>query len=401
MRSQPPALVNTPVLDALRAGARPSDLPGPWPQIGEPTADGVPVTFAAVAPAGSEVLVHLNGITDRFRTDFEWALLPVVHALGAGDADGTGESDGTAEAAEASHAVHAAAFLLPERLICGYRLVTMDHVPRNAGADRPGWLAIHEAGRTDPLCPAVLPTVLGAEASVLSLPGAVEHSAWEPGAPALRAAPAVSELGGGVRLLDSGREDAAVVLFDAEQWLALGLVEALRRLPRPAPLILAVDSGTLRERGEFLPYPERVEAVVLPALEGVRRNRPWLGRERILATGQSYGGLAAVGLCTVGEAPAGAALAQSASLHFVPGHGRPSGDGETGELIRRISGRVADVASVIELVSGTEEHGMYEVAESAVPVLRAAGHRVSLRGVAGGHDYAWWRHELLAALERW
>ncbi|MDR2256880.1 MAG: DUF3327 domain-containing protein [Arthrobacter sp.] len=409
MRARPPVAIETPVLAALRAGVAPPHAAPAWPAVqtpgrldaagmgapagaptepptvGELPAGTVAVTFAHEAPAGGEVLLHLNGITDRFRTAFEWALLPEVHRDG-------------------DRAVHAAAFALPAGLSCSYRLVSAPSIPRDAGTSRPGWKAIHEAGRPDPLAGERMPTVLGGESSLLALPGAVVHPAWHPATRPRRAAPRVHARGEGLRLIDTGRHDALVVLFDAEQWESVGLLEALRRLRGTPPMILAVDSDTGRRRAEFLPYPDRVEYVVLPAIEAVLATTPGLSRERIMASGQSYGGLAAVGLGTVGAAPARAVLASSPSLHFVPGHGRPQGLGETGELIERLRALPAVRAGSgarIQLAAGTEEHGMLEVARAAVPVLRAAGHEVSLTPVVGGHDYAWWRHALAAALEAW
>lgn len=378
----PPRRVSTAAVQALAAGVAPEDVAASWPVVEAERDGGVPVTFAVRAPRGHEVLLHLNGITDRSRADFGWAMLPVV-------------------ATEAGTDVHAAAYLLPPRLTCSYRIVTSPRIDRDAGRSRPGWKAIHEAGVPDPLAGPCMRTPLGGDASLLELPGAAVHPAWDPAAPVVRAEPVINAMAPGVRLWDLGRHDGVVVLFDAEQWEAVRLRDALRRLGRTPPLLLTIASGDLRRRAAFLPYPERVEAVVLQALELLRRRFPHLSRERIMATGQSYGGLAAVGLVVSGAAPVGSALAQSASLHFGEGRERPPVADAPGDLVASLAGRAAVPPGRIELVSGTQEAGMLEVAQAAAPALAAAGHDVAVRAVVGGHDYAWWRHELLFALERW
>ncbi|MDN6555366.1 MAG: DUF3327 domain-containing protein, partial [Acidipropionibacterium acidipropionici] len=366
-------------LRSLARGVSPERLAPRWPVIGEPGLDGVPVTFVARAPAGLEVLLHLNGITDRTRTCFEWALMPVLARNGGQE-------------------IHAAAYLLPEGLAASYRLVTMPEIPRDAGRTRQGWRAVHEAGRADPLAARTMATPLGGDASLLTLPGASIHPAWEPGSPVLRPEAVRTDLEG-AQIWDHGRHDRLVILFDTEQWEGVGLPGALRRLAGTPPLILAVASGSLEHRARFLPDPRRVESVVRPALRTVSRRWGTVPRERIMATGQSYGGLAAVGLVTCGAAPAGRALAQSASLHHVPGHRHPGEVTGPGSLVSSL-GR-GPSPGTIDLVCGTEEAGLLGVARDSAPLLERAGHRVTVRSVVGGHDYAWWCHELLFSLDRW
>lgn len=374
-----PQRVVTRALDALRGGRKPEAVSACWPVVDEQRPGGVPVTFAAVAPAGHEVMLHLNGFTDRSRTCFDWALLPRLARRGGQE-------------------VHGAAYLLPVGLINSYRLVMMPAIPRDAGATRKGWRAIHEAGRPDPLAARTMATPLGGDASLLTLPGASTHPAWEPGRPLLRAPAGRIDLDG-AQVWDHGRHDRLVILFDAEQWEAAGLPQALQRVGGIPPLILAVASGGLEHRARFLPDPGRVESVVLPALEVVSARWGPVPRDRIMATGQSYGGLAAVGLVAWGAAPAGRALAQSASLHHVPGRRHPGRVVRPGSLVSSLG--PASSPGVIELVCGTEEPGMLELARESAPALEAAGHRVTVRPVVGGHDYAWWRHELLFSLDRW
>lgn len=443
-RTAPPARVTTPELAALEAGAMPHEVAATWPVIGAerpgservgndtgtgtvPGSDTVPVTFAVWAPAGHEVLLHLNGITDGSREDVEWALLPTLGRKDLADPSAAREAAGV----PAPNELHAAAFLLPRALICGYRYAILPHLPRDAGHSHSGWKAVHEAGVPDPLAAERMSTPLGGDASVLTLPGAVVHAAWDPDTPPRRRPPYISTFdpgtserpapGEGVRLWDFGRHDAAVILFDAEQWEAIDLVGALRRLGTTPPLMIVVDSGDSAQRSAFLPFPARVQARVGPALRRLCARHPGLTRERILATGQSYGGLAAVGLVAGGNRIAGRALAQSASLHARIGPdgaarvSRPGpGDATVrGSLIEAIElmetdGARADgddprpgrgATGVIDLISGTEEPGMLDIARTGARILAAAGHEVGLRAAVGGHDYAWWRHELLRGLE--
>lgn len=406
-----PQIVDTSSLQKLREGAAPEEISDRWPVVdvdlaGGLTGDFLPVTFAAYAPSDHEVLLHINGLVDSHRTDFAWVLLPHVSV----------QPDG--------RAVHARAYLLPKGMLSTYRLVIQPHIARDAGATRQGWKAVHELGRPDPLNPSrPQVTPLGGDASTLVLPGGPAlHPAWSAApAPSL----AETELAPGVRWLETGRRDRLAVIFDAEQWRGMGLESALARMGSSCPGVLLVDLNvphgagvTPRARGSFLPDAEAVASVVLPALEALRALPGWegLSRERILATGQSFGGLAAVGAVAL-TGWAGQALAQSASLHYTqPEPGAPrlrsadsrphSADARLhraeglGSLMRRI--QAADPSARpgrIDLVSGTLEPGMVQVARQAVPVLNDKGHQASVRSRVGGHDYAWWRHELLFALE--
>ena len=224
MRTHPPTSADTPALAALRAGLAPQRISDTWPVIGELEGDTVPVTFAYSAAQGREVMVHLNGITDTLRRDFSWARLPEVSQ-------------------SPWSSTYAAAWNLPAGLLCGYRIVDVEHLPPEAGHSRAGWLAIHRAGKPDPLGTETMSTPLGGACTLLALPGAHRHPAWNPETPILAPGPEVTRLTDRVSAWDWGHHRRTVLLFDAEQWLAVGLLERLRTLPKP-PLVLAVDSGT-------------------------------------------------------------------------------------------------------------------------------------------------------------
>ena len=383
MRTEPPAPATTLALTALRTGAHPTEVSRTWPVIDPPGPDGVPVTFAVRTQPGREVMVHLNGVTDVLRSDFAWARLPEVTR----DADGS---------------TYAAAWYLPAGLLCGYRIVVAAYLPPDAGHTREGWLAVHRAGTPDPLAGMTMATPLGGDCSLLTLPGARLHHAWDEDAVPLTGEPVRTRLTTRVSAWDYGRRDTAVVLFDAEQWEAVGLPQRLRRLADP-PLILAVDSGTLTHRGEFLPSPGAVAAAVTDALAAWedatgRGLRP----DDLLATGQSYGGLASVGLVVSGVVRS--AFAQSPSLHYVRGQQRPPGSATgVGDLVSRVATQARTgrrFPGRVEMIAGTEEGGMLELARESAPLLASGGLDVSVASAVGGHDYAWWRHELLFRLER-
>ena len=128
----------------------------------------------------------------------------------------------------------------------------------------------------------------------------------------------------------------------------------------------------------------------------------FLTPDELLATGQSYGGLAAVGMLVEGHVSA--AFAQSPSLHFREGAVQPPGLAVgTGDLMTRVTTDLREgrqLSGRLEMVAGTEEPGMLDVAQASAPVLERAGCEVQVRRVIGGHDYAWWRHELMFAIER-
>lgn len=379
-KTEPPSRVVTPTLVALRAGLDPRAVSQNWPVIDPPTVDGVPVTFAVRAAPGKQVLLHLRGITDALRTDLSWALLPEV----CRDANGS---------------TYASAYLLPSALICGYRVLVADHLDPDAGATRSGWLSVQQAGVPDPLGTTQMRTPSGSDSTLLALPGARVHPAWAPDADPRLPEPSVTRLTDRASVWDYGRRDAAVVLFDAEQWSEIGLPDRLRRLDT-VPLVIAVESEP-GQRSSFLPYPDAVAAVVRDALAVLDARGVRLRPRDLLATGQSYGGLAALGLALDGLAAG--AFAQSTSLYYVPGRGRPQGEPVLGELVQRVardSDGGARFAGRVELVAGTHEPGLLHLAREAEPILSHAGIDVSVDAVVGGHDYAWWRHELMFRLGR-
>lgn len=191
-----------------------------------------------------------------------------------------------------------------------------------------------------------------------------------------------------------GTTTPLLVLFDGQVW-ARGLDlpglldEAIAAGALPALHVAMVDSHDEARRWDELGVPggqvDFVLDVLLPRLRGelpVDRSGG-----RTLVAGQSFGGLAALWTVALGGGSVGHALAQSPSLwRFDP----------AGALLDepRWSG--------LRIRSGTLEGTMLEDAQhlgaqlSADP--RLARRTVDVRGVQGGHDWAWWRQDLLAGL---
>ncbi|WP_154793804.1 enterochelin esterase domain-containing protein [Occultella kanbiaonis] len=345
-----------------------------------------PVTFLWRAQdPGAEVMVHLNGITDAHREDLTPARL---HRI---------------EGTDLCHRTD----WLPADGTWGYRIVELDRLPTDAGATRAGWLAIHEAGRPDPLNPRSQPHALGQISSLLVMPDAYQHPAWAdtPGT----AAPWITwELpgdGDAPRTLHHWQPAGAstrrrvLVLFDGEQWTALGLADAMERSGLDVEILL-VDSHGPQRRAADLPYPERASRIVDAAL--ARRATEFGGRvpaDRVIVAGQSFGGLAAAGVALVRPDLAATAIVQSGSFWFTDGDEPRRHNPVPADLVRRLrAGEFGRPLARFHVQAGTDEGTMVDQAEHFHAACAGAGGAASLRVVTGGHDYAWWKHHLLRTL---
>jgi enterochelin esterase family protein len=355
----------------------------------------VEVTFlwedvaAADGPAtGPEVMVHLNSLTDRHREDVSGAILERV--------------PGTRW--------HALTYLLDPASILGYTVVVRPEIARDAGATRPGWVAVHEDGRPDPRCPAPLATARGG-ASLWAGPRSRTHREWD--APRPVGSPGWAhrlEIGDAERrltLVTGTAQDPhapaprLLVLLDGEMWRSHDVVPRLADRAGALDLLI-LDSIGHPERARDLPDPERCARILEDALRAARTaaGAEWSAADVIVA-GQSFGGLAAAE--TVLRRPDLAALgiAQSGSYWFgsdqAPGTGR-------GALLRWLEEAVAEsperLTGRLVVQVGAEEGDMVDGSAELVERLRPT--EVVLAHVVwqGGHDYAWWRHGLSAALDR-
>ncbi|QEO14662.1 DUF3327 domain-containing protein [Agromyces intestinalis] len=377
----------------LLAGEPPEAVSPTWPAFGRSVVgdDGRmlrEVTFVADLPAGHEGMIHLNGITDGHRHDLGPALLERVPGAAGSDAP-----------------LGVIAYLLPDDLVASYRFASAPHLPRDAGLTHAGWRSIHRLGCPDPRNPRELPNPLGTRSSVLVMPGARVHPAWEARTPRepreVRAE--VVPIDGDTSLTvlrPAGAADGRVLLlFDGEHWAGAGVREALARHLAPPATVVLVPSGDLARRAALLPHPERViahlETEVLPAVAALIGGLP--DPSRVVVAGQSYGGLAAASVAALRPDLAATAIVQSGSFHFRADEESRVPAGQVGDLVRRLA--EASVSGRFAVQAGTEEAGMLDLARSFADAARAAGGDVTLRAYTGGHDYAWWCTGLFDALD--
>lgn len=186
-----------------------------------------------------------------------------------------------------------------------------------------------------------------------------------------------------------------LILFDGQVWAGglhlPALLDAAIGAGRiPALHVAMVDSHENSRRWDELGVPtaqvDFVLDVLLPHLRATLPVEPRSGST--LVSGQSFGGLAALWTAALGEGQVGRALAQSPSLwRFDLGGPLLEEPGWQSLRIRSgtLEGEMLDDASVL--------------AERLTHDPRLAGRSVDVSGVEGGHDWAWWRQDLLAALE--
>lgn len=374
---------------AAVAGARVSPVVTPGPREGTVT-----VTFLAREPDSDvEVMLHLNGVTDAHREDVAPAILEPVPG-----------SD-----------VRHLSYVLPADLQGSYRYVHDHAIPRDAGLTRAGWLRIHERGRLDPGNPHVMPRPMGVPSSVLTLPDARVHPAWEAAAPSGTATPAGltrTSLADGdlarARTLwfyrpPAGRSRTLLVLLDGDTWAALDVAAALDRMGERASSAVLVSSVDQETRSRQLPVPDVAGALlaehVLPAA------REHLGEvfapQDVVISGQSYGGLAAAGVVATRPDVARTAIVQSGSFHFVEGAQAARPGDEPGTLVHRVRGLGDDALTGSRFVvqAGSEEGTMSALGQAFTAAARDRGGDATFTEYRGGHDYAWWRHGLLHALD--
>lgn len=337
-----------------------------------------------------DVMLHINSLNDRHRENIEPALL----------------------AREPGTDIWHLTYLLPPELIASYRLVigAGEHgpLPRSGGHDRAHWMRIHALGAPDPRNPGALRNPLGTASSVLTLDAARPHPAW--GEAPFRRGSTVQvynlvEPDGSPRRvwiyrpLGEGGPGKLLVLFDGEVWREIGIQDALDRWAGPGIAVVLVSSMGSERRGADLPVPERVatllEHTVLPAA------RAALGHEYraadIIASGQSYGGLAAAGLLITRPDLVGSAVAQSASFHYREGEALRREETRPGTLSDRLAREGASGRMVLTV--GLEEGILLDQARLLVRRAARTGLGLTYREVRGGHDYAWWRHGLLDGLD--
>lgn len=361
------------------------------PLVGAPRHVGgvemVPATFLwrSTHPGTACVALHLNSLTDNHRQDLRPALMEPVGATGW----------------------WGLCCLLPGDGVLSYQVVdSASPIPYGTGRTREGWLAFHMAGLADPHCPDAIANGRAMPASLWHGPSARAHPDWarahgpdaagqgveiveavrsRDGACGARSVELVRGVGRG----GAGRESGVLVLFDAANWRANGVVRALSGREGQWDLVL-VDTGRSLRRKAALTDPVRVEALVGAIAGAVGAERP------MVVCGQSYGGLACAHVALTRPDLVRVGVCQSGS-YWVGGPQRGRGEGS---LLRGLAGGSVAPASGARVVVqvGSHEAGMVRLSRSFAAAVGEA--LAGYREYRGGHDYAWWRYGLSDALDR-
>lgn len=324
----------------------------------------VPVLFATHAPARSRILVHLSGWTDRHRHSLAPSLLENI----------------------AGTAVHARAFLLPADGIVSYRIADVSGLPDDIGRTRDGWRRVHRLGRPDPSCPESIPTPLGGDASLWRGPRVAEAS-W----PTHETQPLVSINVDDREMTVLPGDQRTVVLLDGQFWTSLAPGAGLRAAGLGHTVVLV--PSRMADREAEMTTSDAAARLVERGLAAASRVLG-LSVERAFAlAGQSYGGLATAEVAADRPELLVHAIVQSGSFWY------PDKDGHSsGALVGRLQRGQGEVSVPVRIQVGSEEDGMVLGARSYRDALLARGGPVTYHEARGGHDYAWWREGLVAAL---
>lgn len=282
---------------------------------------------------------------------------------------------------------------LPEDASVGYGFL-VDAI----GAEPPSGWALHRAvpgADAEALIPH--PWGAGGVLAVSTGPTARTHPAWRTDAapgPAVTARPLRTASDRPVLLVGDGPVRTLVLVFDGDFWgdPDSGFLDAVGRWGRTdvhLALVSTADRAVLDRRGAMLAILHEVLAAVDAA------------GARVIAAGQSYGGLAAAGLLADAPGLVDAAVLQSGSFWFDEALDRADQRVEaTGTLVRRLrSGEIAGDGRRVVVQVGGAEGPMVERSRDFAAAAVAAGFDVVAEVWSGGHDHAWYRHGLLTGLD--
>lgn len=332
--------------------------------------DMVEVTFLARLPGATAVQLHLNGITDAHRHDLRPSLMRRVP--GAADLWGTSR-------------------LLCSDAIHSYRIADVSGMAHDIGDTRPGWLRVHEAGRSDSRNPDTMPTPLGGACSVFTGPDAPWHD-W----PAHETLAWQGHETSGVQTRVLPGDDRVVVCFDQRHWAGNRLGEGIRRAGLGHTVVM-IDNGVGSTRADLLTAAEPAARLVAVALQAASEVLGRRHRQAEAVAGQSFGGLATAWVLATRPDLVRAGIVQSGSFWHTPG-ATPRFD-VPGELVQRLRTGWGDASVPVIVQVGTEEGDMVDHSQWYVDALTARDAAVlDHRTVRGGHDHAWWRHGLVDAL---
>jgi enterochelin esterase family protein len=349
---------------------------------------------AVGAHASPQVMVHLNSFTDNHREDIAPALLQEV--------PGTGW--------------FALTYLLPADGVFSYRLVVREEpFPADVGKERAGWMAVHQAGRSDPHCRRTLSDPRYQDSSVFVGPEAYLHPDWEEGSddPGPWTRQEFEVLDRPVALLRGSGPGLRrlLVLLDGEMWRGGDAATHLAGRAQNWDLLL-VDSGTMQQRAQDLPDHERAADLVsrsIVAAASVANPEPAWATDpaHVVVAGFSFGGLAVANIVLRHPEIARTGIAQSGSYWWAgvmpQTHDVDPEAAVGGELLTWIRGRPAGELAAfpgrLVVQVGTEEGHMVAGSRALVDLLDSTDSLISFQEWRGGHDFAWWRHGLSVALD--
>ena len=183
-----------------------------------------------------------------------------------------------------------------------------------------------------------------------------------------------------------------LVLFDGQQWnnnlnlpaqvdaaIAIGLL--------PPVSLLMLDSRDVDQRWDNLGVPGgQIDTLIDVLLPHVREHYNVSERgEDTIVTGASLGGLASLWALALSDGEVGHAIAQSPSLWRF-------------NVADALS--TAEHWSSIHLQAGKYEGDMLRLSHQLAEDLSGDIREVRVRGIHGGHDWAWWRVHMLTELTR-
>ncbi|WP_172769049.1 alpha/beta hydrolase [Corynebacterium glutamicum] len=183
-----------------------------------------------------------------------------------------------------------------------------------------------------------------------------------------------------------------LVLFDGQHWnnsmnlpaqvdaaIAIGLL--------PPVSLLMIDSVNTERRWDSVGVPGgQVDVLIDALLPHVRATYNVSARgEDTIVTGASFGGLASLWALALSDGEVGHAIAQSPSLWRF-------------NVADALS--AAEQWSSIHLQAGKYEGEMLRLSHQLAEDLSGDIREVRVRGVHGGHDWAWWRVHMLTELTR-
>ena len=190
-------------------------------------------------------------------------------------------------------------------------------------------------------------------------------------------------------------------MFDGDLWAdnQFGYREATATRNKsaigPSPTVVLVSTPDRAILDKRTVMTQLLTDEILPALE--RADVGWSG---IIVAGQSYGGLAAAGLLVDLPDLIDAAIIQSGSFWFdgtePRDYGRP---GTITRALAELAGTRA-VSNRVVVQVGTMEGAMVDQSRWFADAARGAGMDVHFDTYSGGHDYAWYRHGLLYAIDQ-